>query len=225
MARQTKETLAAKKKAYAAAHREEIAARKKAHRAAHRTEEAARRKAHRATITANQRARRAAHREEVRAKENAYRAANPEKARARDRAYRAANPEKVAAKQRAHNAAHPEKVLAKYKKYRVAHPDKGRIDRHNRAARKIGNGGTYTAAEWRALCAWFGNVCLCCDAGGRLTVDHVVPLSRGGTNAIVNLQPLCLSCNMRKHAKPIDYRDPVRLAAFLLSMKGNEDAI
>jgi 5-methylcytosine-specific restriction protein A len=32
----------------------------------------------------------------------------------------------------------------------------------------------------------------------RLTIDHVVPLSRGGANTIRNLQTLCEWCNHRK---------------------------
>jgi 5-methylcytosine-specific restriction endonuclease McrA len=39
-----------------------------------------------------------------------------------------------------------------------------------------------------------------------LTVDHVIPLSVGGTNWLKNLQPLCSSCNSSKHTKHIDYR-------------------
>ena len=68
------------------------------------------------------------------------------------------------------------------------------------------NGGKFSVAEWRALCAKYDHRCLCCGEQKRLTPDHVVPISRGGSNAIDNIQPLCLACNMRKHAKTIDYR-------------------
>ena len=78
---------------------------------------------------------------------------------------------------------------------------------HKRRARIAQTGGSYTRSEWRKLCEFYDHRCLCCGMKfQRLTVDHVLPLSKGGTNNIENIQPLCRSCNSQKHDKEIDYR-------------------
>lgn len=45
---------------------------------------------------------------------------------------------------------------------------------------------------WGALCAYCGS------QGDNLEVDHIVPVSRGGSNDIRNLTLACRPCNMRK---------------------------
>lgn len=37
-----------------------------------------------------------------------------------------------------------------------------------------------------------------CDGARATTVDHVIAIARGGTNAITNLQPACGPCNSAK---------------------------
>src|SRR3990167_4025543 len=40
--------------------------------------------------------------------------------------------------------------------------------------------------------------CLACGSRRHLTVDHVIPESKGGPTVFANLQTLCRSCNSRK---------------------------
>lgn len=75
------------------------------------------------------------------------------------------------------------------------------------AARRYGK--QFTAYEWKSLKQRYANSCLACrktEPAIALEPDHVVPLSRGGARTIDNIQPLCRSCNARKHARTIDYR-------------------
>lgn len=50
--------------------------------------------------------------------------------------------------------------------------------------------------------------CLYCRSKENLTIDHIKPVSRGGTDDIKNLQILCKSCNSRKGNKyPYNHKD------------------
>jgi 5-methylcytosine-specific restriction endonuclease McrA len=43
--------------------------------------------------------------------------------------------------------------------------------------------------------------CINCNTKDNLTIDHIIPLSKGGMHEYSNLQILCSKCNMRKSNK------------------------
>jgi 5-methylcytosine-specific restriction endonuclease McrA len=51
-----------------------------------------------------------------------------------------------------------------------------------------------------------GENCLCCNSSENISLDHVIPVSKGGENSIDNMQPLCKSCNSTKGTSSTDYR-------------------
>ena len=85
--------------------------------------------------------------------------------------------------------------------------ERAKANHHTRRTLLIG-AGTYSPTEWLALCDKQDNRCLRCFGLKPLSVDHVVPLSRGGSNTIENLQGLCRECNSIKGTDDTDYRKP-----------------
>jgi 5-methylcytosine-specific restriction endonuclease McrA len=173
----------------------------------------------------------AAHRTEVIAKHKEWRHANPEKMRqygltnrernrealrVRKKVYRETHREQVRAQEYAWVRANRDWVRAKSREYQARHPEVRRMKVRQRRARVKGAGGTIPVADWKNLLISLGSRCLCCGATGHLTLDHVIPLARGGTHTIDNAQPLCKSCNCRKqHRFVFDWRpypEPLRLA-------------
>lgn len=69
---------------------------------------------------------------------------------------------------------------------------------NKRKARSI---GSHSEAEWNAIVKKQSGRCAKCQRRVPLTRDHIVPLSRGGSDYAFNIQGLCKSCNCSKHAK------------------------
>ncbi len=78
------------------------------------------------------------------------------------------------------------------------------INRQREHARRAP--GSFTQGQWTKLCSLAKGKCLACRKRVKLTVDHIVPVSKGGTSEITNIQPLCEHCNKSKGTKSKDYR-------------------
>ncbi|MEU3281590.1 HNH endonuclease [Streptomyces antibioticus] len=115
------------------------------------------------------------------------------------------NPERYHLAHRAWYQLNRDKAIAATKRWAEANRERvaltSRLKKHRRRA-----AGVLTAAEWQLIVALHGRRCLACGSDGPLTIDHVVPVSKGGVNTAANVQPLCSTCNTSKGAKTIDYR-------------------
>lgn len=69
-------------------------------------------------------------------------------------------------------------------------------------------GGFHSKKEWENMKAQYNWTCPCCKKSEpkiTLSKDHIIPVSKGGSDNIENIQPLCRICNSRKNVKVIRY--------------------
>ncbi len=156
-----------------------------------------------------------------RAQMNGYWEKNKERLQRKNRAYYEGNKEKfIAANKRRmalkrdevleklriapkeHYAKNKERYAERGKRRRAEHPEVMRQYVAARRAKKIACGGKYTTVDierlkkaQRGRCYW------CSTSYGRYEVDHVVPISRGGSNGPENIVLSCRTCNRSKGAK------------------------
>jgi len=91
---------------------------------------------------------------------------------------------------------YPEKMVAAQKAYRLKNPEAKRISEQKRRANKLGN-GVFKISQ-KEILNIIRSSCVACGSYDKITMDHIIPLSRGGRHSIGNLQPLCFSCNASK---------------------------
>lgn len=133
-----------------------------------------------------------------------------EKERVRLLKWKHENKNKVRLSSQKYYAKNSEKIRRKLKEWELSHKEITLL------ARKIGKykykhrrivAGKFSLRDWKGLCSTFDNKCLWCGRKDvEITIDHVIPLVKGGSNYIENIQPLCRVCNSKKHDKIIDFR-------------------
>lgn len=144
-----------------------------------------------------------------------WKAGNPEKDAAAKRAWAERNKDHLRAKKREwtrENAerlnerlrAQPEKRRAWLRAWHAANSGMGSFYSRQRRARRLAVGGSHTMEDIQRIYAAQKGKCAYCRTGlgSRYHVDHIVPVSAGGSNAPSNLQCTCVRCNQRKHNKP-----------------------
>lgn len=140
-------------------------------------------------------------------------AANKERTKERQsqtaRVWREANKERHAQNARAWSEANKNRraqtnhTWLEANKGRQDYKERKAMHERNRRALKRGGKGTHTYSDIkRQYQAQKGKCYYCkCNVGDNYHVDHVVPLSRGGSNGPENLVIACLTCNQAKYNK------------------------
>ena len=146
-----------------------------------------------------------AHAEESKAYSKEWRIANPDKTRQYHQEYATANAEKErirhrekSKKERLNN---PEKVKERGRKWSQANPEKVAKKNHNRRVMTT-RSAAFLILE-KEIKRILRTPCARCGSLDKLSLDHVIPLARGGRHSIGNLQSLCKPCNSSKGKKTI----------------------
>ena len=103
---------------------------------------------------------------------------------------------------------HAQRNMDYMREWRREHPDRVKFYARNRRDEERGAAGSHTFNQWERLKEHHAFRCARCKRNEpeiMLTRDHVKPISKGGSNFIRKIQPLCLSCNSSKRDKHIRY--------------------
>jgi 5-methylcytosine-specific restriction endonuclease McrA len=97
------------------------------------------------------------------------------------------------------------KQYARSAAWYAAHPEVTQTKNAKRDARhKAAPIRDLTRAEWEEIKAAYGYRCVYCETKpAKLTMDHITPLSKGGTHTKRNIVPACKSCNSKKRDRQV----------------------
>lgn len=140
------------------------------------------------------------------ARSSAYKSANKGKISEYNFAYYRENIEAIKERDRLYNKANRKKIRDWNRAFHASNPLKNAEYHAKRRARTLEADGFHTAEDIEHIIRAQKGRCAACRKKRNLTVDHIIPLSKGGSNHPSNLQMLCKSCNSAKHANdPISF--------------------
>ena len=76
------------------------------------------------------------------------------------------------------------------------------------------NGTGVTSKQWDEILRKYNFRCAYCGVQGNMTMDHVIPVSKGGEHSSSNVVPACAECNSRKGTKHWEPRIFKRIVCF-----------
>lgn len=139
-----------------------------------------------------------AHLEQERLKEREAYAKNREIEIDKARQWRKNNPDYY----RSYYLTNRDKKTASVKEYVARNPGRELLKYHKRRFRlKDGTSPGVDPKHWLAARERYSNCCVYCGEARSLTIDHVVPLAKGGRDEPSNIVPACKPCNSSKGAK------------------------
>jgi 5-methylcytosine-specific restriction endonuclease McrA len=148
----------------------------------------------------------------VKAYHRAYHEKNRDSLLAKQKIYKANNRDLISRAGAEYYERNKEALRLKTSLYRKANPEYVLQAQRNRRAKKKNSVGTHTVEDVQNLFSLQRGRCACCPSKlqtqgkEKYHVDHIISLARGGSNDKYNLQILCPSCNLSKHAKdPIEW--------------------
>lgn len=129
-----------------------------------------------------------------------YNHKNADKVRSRRKSYLQRNSQKIAKREKEYRENNRDKVLAAQKNWRLRNPEAFRQYNNLRRARRLAN-KSYRVTK-KEILKLLSRPCLYCGFKSE-HIDHILPLSRGGSHSIGNLVGACSKCNLSKRNKTV----------------------
>lgn len=128
--------------------------------------------------------------DKINARRREHRKENHERILNRERAWKKNNPESIKRQRQAHKDRNYSKI------WRENNPEKYAEKIHRRRIR-LENNGVFVILK-KEIKRLLSQPCSFCGSYEKTTLDHIVPIAKGGRHSIGNLQTLCQSCNSQK---------------------------